>query len=540
MNVVLRRWISICLALDLEANLWYLVSQGHVQQGTINLSLTTRVRGGGLLILGQDQDIYDSGYNAFQSFCGYLVDMAIYEDVLPMTELTDFTVCGLSSSNTLPQVDFSNLQEDFEIWNVDFEEDYERNLCETKTNFTAIFTEHRNFDDSRLLCNISGGQLVVPMNEAEKWSLFNKFVSNSDSCNDLSIIAYWLGVRGRLETQTWQHYVTDVPLTHKDFRAGNGLPIEKPNTCIAFAGTNGTAAFNQGKWSAVSCEEELCSVCHFEELPTLRARGLCRQSLFDRHYILTYENNSVRFEGTHYSRITKHPPQEDQSIDSSIFGFWKLERLDQPSVQARMRMKNPTGYPVGLNTWVVKNDMCGDSEVLLMLTICKNNQFSCSNGGCVDINQRCDQELDCIDGSDEKDCYFIDIPPGYDQNSPPSRTTSDKPVKVEFHIVIQSIRTFDLSKFKFISEVEVSLSWFDDRLEFLHLNYASELNKVNYRKYEPWIPELEFLGDEDTTSDATERRSYLTIHRRSDPLPDDDRLFSEGKVTGSSTSDQRL
>lgn len=35
---------------------------------------------------------------------------------------------------------------------------------------------------------------------------------------------------------------------------------------------------------------------------------------------------------------------------------------------------------------------------------CSIDQFSCSDGTCIDVDRRCDRRRDCHDGSDEADC----------------------------------------------------------------------------------------------------------------------------------------
>ncbi len=36
--------------------------------------------------------------------------------------------------------------------------------------------------------------------------------------------------------------------------------------------------------------------------------------------------------------------------------------------------------------------------------ICRDGEFTCKSGQCIPMTQRCNLNLDCVDGSDESDC----------------------------------------------------------------------------------------------------------------------------------------
>ena len=46
---------------------------------------------------------------------------------------------------------------------------------------------------------------------------------------------------------------------------------------------------------------------------------------------------------------------------------------------------------------------------------CADDEFTCSNGQCININKRCDQIVDCRDKTDELDCRLLVLQDGYNQ-----------------------------------------------------------------------------------------------------------------------------
>lgn len=48
-------------------------------------------------------------------------------------------------------------------------------------------------------------------------------------------------------------------------------------------------------------------------------------------------------------------------------------------------------------------------QKLLGSNECKEDQFRCTNGECIDGNLKCDRKYDCKDGSDEFNCGMFQI-----------------------------------------------------------------------------------------------------------------------------------
>ena len=108
---------------------------------------------------------------------------------------------------------------------------------------------------------------------------------------------------------------------------------------------------------------------------------------------------------------------------------------------------NTRSYPVGSYAWLVTGDGCSmESEyrAVLTLTHCQGDMFTCDLGTCVQMGGRCDQQDDCEDLSDEKDCGIVHVDrERYLKDKPPPSLKGEKLVTVEVDVDVTRILLID-------------------------------------------------------------------------------------------------
>ncbi len=131
-------------------------------------------------------------------------------------------------------------------------------------------------------------------------------------------------------------------------------------------------------------------------------QGLCDISRFDSTYSWNKDivNKYYAFQGY----------QNNKMIFDNFLNAWKLEVYGRPETFA---ITNSTDYPFGTMPWEVFDDNCqeGNASYIVELNVnsCKQHEFNCGDGSCVDMNVRCDGDIDCPDktGFAESLQYFI-------------------------------------------------------------------------------------------------------------------------------------
>lgn len=111
-------------------------------------------------------------------------------------------------------------------------------------------------------------------------------------------------------------------------------------------------------------------------------------------------------------------------------------------------------YAMGKLVWTVSNDTvrCNKGNTYttaLKITSCRDVEFTCSNGDCVSMDQRCDQLPHYLDESDELDYQLLILKQEYNffyKEVPPITSKEKVLVPVPVQISIRLFKVVDMEE----------------------------------------------------------------------------------------------
>ena len=187
--------------------------------------------------------------------------------------------------------------------------------------------------------------------------------------------------------------------------------------------------------------------CTYDFPPLIHLRGFCPDTKLEHErYTVTQsaaDPSNIILVGAWSARI--------HYISSLSQWVYSDPRLN---MTARSRASQ-NSFALGKHNWTVSGDkyQCFQGKeytIEMKLTGCNNTKFTCDDGQCVKMEERCDQLPDCEDKSDELNCKILALEKGYNQRVPPVGTVSSgevmalKPVTVNVALMLFKVVNSDL------------------------------------------------------------------------------------------------
>ena len=144
--------------------------------------------------------------------------------------------------------------------------------------------------------------------------------------------------------------------------------------------------------------------------------------------------------------------------------------------------------------WTIEGDeRChkgGSYTTELKLSACKEGEFTCNAGKCVNMSQRCNQiDLDCTDKSDEENCNILVLGKGYNKFVPPVKGYD--PIDVYVSLDVLKLVDIDEEDYSIEIQFEINMKWSENRVTYNNLKAKDSLNALMQNDIEKlWLPKV--------------------------------------------------
>ena len=399
-----------------------------------------------------------------------------------------------------PLFDWRTLKpEDFAIGSkvILLEEDI-KTLCET--SFLEFF-DKANFTTAIQTCNALGAKMFLPQSKEGLEIISEKAEKDY----------VWVPVV-KTDKRTWaNHYTNEL------FEVKHWAPQQPTNGQIERClNVKGMVFYD------TDCNVDSRFFCHFTSKVKFIVRG--NSGLKHTEFMINHGtsfNDKLVFRGTDKGSIWYDNNTRTWVNTKSMPGNDKLLVVALMST----KLQDDELLPIGEKTWIIKGKENQTRQ--LKLTHCKEDEFTCANGECIDLLKKCDVKIDCLDASDEKNCQILDINKSIYQKQLPPLTSTGLEIKIGIDLIF--IHQIDELNMKFNSKLKLSMEWNDWRVKY------NDLKKKNILSYEErqqiWTPILIFDNSEDSDSLNTKlgQNQEISVEKQSNGTPFGTSSLHEGE-----------
>ncbi|XP_045129533.1 uncharacterized protein LOC123515136 isoform X2 [Portunus trituberculatus] len=419
------------------------------------------------LRMGQEQDRFGGGFQRDQSFSGEITQLNFWSSVLSPSTISKIARCEEEQEGNV-------LSWSSQRWNISGEVAWKvwqkEDICNRQRRRVTFFPDRFSLKASLHLCKVVGGSVMVPLDDQENMRLYERSQGRATYCSKGQGSSYlWMGATDSRQERLWEYWETNEPVSWEGPWRGSGPNGGTAENCLVML--SGTFP---SRWSDIACLDsyEFCVPCEFPQLSTLYLKGpaVCPNSPFNQEYVLGAERGGrPALHGFFHSDIYWETGNKS----------WTIRSLKEEGATALWQPLREGNYPFGTKTWKLAGEVCNilpGTLVNLTLSVCRNDQFTCSDGTCIPLENRCDLRIDCGDQSDEAQCSVVQLPQGYRNTIPPPPTQEGSPLQVLIYINIIAFPSIVTQDLTYVSTMSLSLQWKDVRLSYLNLKDDRTLN----------------------------------------------------------------
>ena len=265
-----------------------------------------------------------------------------------------------------------------------------------------------------------------------------------------------------------------------------------------------------GEWQCHNPGGLISCPCQFETSPIINLRGVCPDSLVEHSRFtikqLATDPANILMVGRHSARI---------SYNSKV-RQWILKDVRQ-NITAKTQASRRS-YALGRNSWTVSGDnhKCSEGKdytLALKLSACKTDEYTCNDGQCVKMEERCNQMSNCKDDSDEMDCKVLVLKAGYNKRVPPvgkagKEVKTMREVLVMTSLTLHKVVAIHQEDHSIEFQFKITLEWKENRASYHNLKLDSDFNALSEEEISNlWLPLVIYTN---TDQQETTRLGWIT------------------------------
>ena len=320
--------------------------------------------------------------------------------------------------------------------------------------------------------------------------------TEGDKNENLARLDHWPeGIEA--EEGVWRDYYTGEQLDNytKPWYSENKDTVngDKYNCVLYFPDTVQTAS-----WMEWHCTQlTIGCPCTYKTPPVLHLRGFCPDSDMAVIDFSHYGFTPMHLQD-HPAGVTMIGQMAAHLRYNSSYGQWFIKR--EGSLATANTNASQASYALGKESWTISgdSDKCSRNQesytIEMKLTACNEDEFTCDDGQCVQMEKRCNQLPNCRDESDEIGCQIILLKPGYNKRVPPIKSAifhgdSIIPVTVKVSLNLLKVVSLEEEDHSIELQFQINLQWKEKRATYHNLKANMFLNALSTDDINKlWLP----------------------------------------------------